>query len=302
MVLLVMEASRVFESASHFAPGFFSQFTHRPWEGMNFWDLIQPLFMFISGVAMALSISEKKVSPRFFRRLLILFLLGSFCLGGLWNVLPQLSIGLFFAAFLLREDFRLQVGLSFFPIVISESLYHLYSGPSANFGAAVDLFLVGRTNPEGWVAWNAIPTSAHVIWGMICGQLLVRRPQLATRYLWISGAIVLILGLLVSSFMPVIKKIATAPFVLISGGICILAFAAVYTSVDRKKSIHAGHWTVKFFTVIGMNSILVYLVSEIVGRRLAWRFADGLTTAFLIFVVQWGFAAFLARRKLFLRI
>src|SRR5947209_17778678 len=31
------------------------QFEHRPWEGCTFWDLIQPSFMFIVGVAMPFS-------------------------------------------------------------------------------------------------------------------------------------------------------------------------------------------------------------------------------------------------------
>lgn len=31
------------------------QFHHVKWEGMRFWDLIQPFFMFIVGVAMPLS-------------------------------------------------------------------------------------------------------------------------------------------------------------------------------------------------------------------------------------------------------
>jgi len=35
---------------------FAKQFTHHPWHGMYFWDLVQPFFMFIVGVAIPLSI------------------------------------------------------------------------------------------------------------------------------------------------------------------------------------------------------------------------------------------------------
>ena len=36
------------------------QFEHRPWEGCTFWDLIQPSFMFIVGVAMPFSFALRR--------------------------------------------------------------------------------------------------------------------------------------------------------------------------------------------------------------------------------------------------
>jgi predicted acyltransferase len=35
------------------------QFEHHPWNGLHFWDLIQPFFMFIVGVAMPFSIGKR---------------------------------------------------------------------------------------------------------------------------------------------------------------------------------------------------------------------------------------------------
>jgi predicted acyltransferase len=35
------------------------QFTHHPWNGLYFWDLIQPFFMFIVGVAMPFSFAKR---------------------------------------------------------------------------------------------------------------------------------------------------------------------------------------------------------------------------------------------------
>jgi len=35
------------------------QFHHHPWNGLRFWDLIQPFFMFIVGVAMPFSIGRR---------------------------------------------------------------------------------------------------------------------------------------------------------------------------------------------------------------------------------------------------
>jgi predicted acyltransferase len=39
---------------------FFLQFHHHPWNGLRFWDLIQPFFMFIVGVAMPFSYAKRK--------------------------------------------------------------------------------------------------------------------------------------------------------------------------------------------------------------------------------------------------
>src|SRR4051794_647347 len=36
------------------------QFEHRPWRGCTFWDLIQPSFMFIVGVAMPFSYASRQ--------------------------------------------------------------------------------------------------------------------------------------------------------------------------------------------------------------------------------------------------
>src|SRR5512136_1741781 len=35
------------------------QLEHHPWNGLRFWDLIQPFFMFIVGVAMPFSFSKR---------------------------------------------------------------------------------------------------------------------------------------------------------------------------------------------------------------------------------------------------
>ncbi|MDH3652012.1 MAG: DUF5009 domain-containing protein, partial [Saprospiraceae bacterium] len=36
-----------------------TQFHHHPWHGLRFWDLVQPYFMFIVGVALPLSVSKR---------------------------------------------------------------------------------------------------------------------------------------------------------------------------------------------------------------------------------------------------
>jgi len=60
MVLLAIESTGLYEYLNDHTAGqpfnhFIIQFTHYPWHGLHFWDLVQPAFMFMAGVAMAYS-------------------------------------------------------------------------------------------------------------------------------------------------------------------------------------------------------------------------------------------------------
>jgi len=41
-----------------------TQFHHHPWNGLRFWDLIQPYFMFIVGVAMPYSLANRQSADK----------------------------------------------------------------------------------------------------------------------------------------------------------------------------------------------------------------------------------------------
>ncbi|MDD4425024.1 MAG: DUF5009 domain-containing protein, partial [Mariniphaga sp.] len=91
------------------------QMHHVPWEGFQFYDLIFPLFMFISGVAIPFSLQTKleknvprrKLFLKVLKRLLLLIFLGilyngtfrsGFQDGRIASVLGQIGIAYFFAA------------------------------------------------------------------------------------------------------------------------------------------------------------------------------------------------------------
>src|SRR5215213_10897290 len=64
MVLLALESAGLYEhlfeaTKGNVLNGFFLQFFHHPWNGLRFWDLIQPGFMFIAGTAMAFSLNKQ---------------------------------------------------------------------------------------------------------------------------------------------------------------------------------------------------------------------------------------------------
>ncbi len=173
-----------------------TQFHHHPWNGLRFWDLIQPFFMFIVGVAMPFSIGRRwehgdswattfgHALQRSF--LLLLFGWGVYCIGPgkltfeLWNVLAQLSFTYLVAFLMMRKSSRTQLGFTFALLAITELAYRLWSVPGfneafvpdRNFGSYVDLLLMGKLSRGHWVAFNAVPTTAHTMWGVLAGQLL----------------------------------------------------------------------------------------------------------------------------------
>jgi predicted acyltransferase len=64
MVLLALESAGLYENLDELTKGSLinpaiQQFFHHPWNGLRFWDLIQPGFMFIAGTAMAYSLTKQ---------------------------------------------------------------------------------------------------------------------------------------------------------------------------------------------------------------------------------------------------
>ena len=68
-----------------------NQLHHHPWNGLRFWDLIQPFFMFIVGVSLPFAIKNRKghgvtsrqISKHVLKRSALLFLMGwgLYCIG-----------------------------------------------------------------------------------------------------------------------------------------------------------------------------------------------------------------------------
>jgi len=282
------------------------QFHHHPWNGLRFWDLVQPYFMFIVGVAMWFSVkkrrgrgdSHREVTLHILRRCLLLLAFGVGLHIGyrgklvweLWNVLSQLSVTIMIAYLIMRLPGRTQLLISLGLLLLSELLYRFtgipgYDQPFVkdhNFGSFMDMVLMGKINDGGgWVAINCIPTSAHTIWGVLAGKLLAstRTGWNKIKTLIAFGGMAVITGYLLDGigFDPIIKRICTASFVLASGGWALLTLALFYWLVDIRGS---KSWVI-FFAIVGMNPIFIYLFMETAGKQWLVDFtsafvADGL--------------------------
>ena len=345
MFLLVAEAAHVYDALLELFPEgsslypFFLQFTHHDWNGLRFWDLIQPFFMFIVGVAMPFSLNKRlaisedrgKVTRHILKRCLLLFLFGTglHCIYSgklvfeLWNVLTQLSFTVLVTYLLIDKGWKIQLGTSLGLLALTEILYRLYN-PEApfvhgtNFGNYMDQLLMGKINNGGWVAINCIPTAAHTIWGAICGNLLLsaKPSNEKIKIFVIAGILGLVLGygLDWAGITPIIKRISTTAFAFAAGGWALLALAFSYWLVDVKNN-RKGIFP---FLIVGMNSIFIYLFAEILARWLNKTlgiFTDGflawtglgehglaLVTALATLTVLWGLCYFLYRKGIFFRI
>jgi predicted acyltransferase len=347
MVLLMMESTGLYDHAIELSEGsflhsFFIQFTHHPWHGLRFWDLIQPGFMFIAGTALAFSLHKQaeagmtwtqsfgKVLKRsgwlFFWGVLDYAVRPHGLSFELWDVLTQLSFTTLVAFFIFRWKMEYQLLFSAGLLLLTELLYRL-GGPEGfhlpftdqhNIGNYIDLLLMNKINDGGWVAINCIPTAAHTIWGAVAGKLLMSAwtEKKKIQSLVIAGIVLLVLGYSIDfTITPIIKRIATSSFVLASGGWCVLGLALFYGWIDVKKHLH--HWS--FFTIVGMNSLFIYLFFEIVASRWFNGYINALAgglfeiihlphslvlvlSSLTIFALEWYMCYFLYRKKIFFRI
>jgi predicted acyltransferase len=345
MFLLVAEGALVYESLlvpelnGTWIQAVATQFTHHPWNGLRFWDLVQPFFMFIVGVAMPFSFARRWERGETYRATLRHAVARSVLLLGLgvglyvvaaghlvfelWNVLAQLSFTYLVAFLLMRRSTRAQLLLTVGLLLLTEVLYRAWPvtgfdqpfTPDHNFGSWMDLLLMGKLSDGHWVAVNAVPTTAHTMWGVLAGQILKseRTPARKIRILLIAGVIGLAAGYGLDPVTPIIKRICTTSFVIVSGGWCLIALAVSYWIID----VRGWRRWAQFAMVFGMNPLFIYLFSELGGNRWLTRivrpFTDGLlswrgevlvgfVTALVVLWMDWYIVHWLFRRRIFIRI
>jgi predicted acyltransferase len=134
-----------------------------------------------------------------------------------------------------------------------------------NFGTWLDLQYGGADLNGHWVSFNAIPTTAHTIWGVLAGQLLRsnRTAGEKLKILLIAGVIGLVAGYALNPVTPIIKRICTSSFILASGGWTILSLAFSYWLIDMKNQ---KNWSL-FFAIVGMNPLFIYLFAHVGGAN-----------------------------------
>lgn len=122
-------------------------------------------------------------------------------------------------------------------------------------------------------------------------------------------------GLGLSGITPIIKPIATSSFVMASLGWCLLMLAVSYWWINIRKHQNG----LLFFQVLGMNSIFIYLLFDIVGRNWLNGYVLMIVTpifglfqitgvplhvlaSLCTFALEWFICYFLYKKKIFFKL
>jgi predicted acyltransferase len=207
------------------------EFDHPAWRSCSFWDLIQPSFMFMVGVAVPYSVASRRARGESSRRILVhalwrslvLVLLGVFLSSSgrpqtdwsFVNVLSQIGLGYTFLVLLEGRGVRVQLGavvailvgtwLCFvlYPVAGTGIAAHFEKG--SNFAARVDLSLLNlfpphdyRGNAGGYQTLNFVPATATMLIGVMAGELLRGPAAPRAKLVWLlrAGAICFAAGVL----------------------------------------------------------------------------------------------------------
>ena len=310
------------------------QVDHAAWEGCTFWDLIQPAFTFMVGMAMPFAFARRAAEGAGFgkllghvaRRSLVLILLSNFLSNfgssrprlQLINVLAQIAFGYFLCFLITRLRFRAQAAVAAAMLGGYWVLLVLFPGPdgpysqTGNIGAVVDRAVLGYNYSGYYTTINFIGNAVTILFGCWAGMLLLRPSPHAYRLKVLAGAAALSFagGFALAPYNPMVKRLWTASFTLFSTGWVVLMLIAFYWIVDMR-----GHkrWTFPFL-VLGMNSIFVYSFSQVLHgwlhRGLAaftgnFRFLGPLGAIpqnVVTLAAVWGMCYWLYRRRIFLKI
>lgn len=176
-------------------------------------------------------------------------------------------------------------------------------------------------DPEGLL--STLGAIASTLLGVATGEVLRWRLRLPLRILAAlagAGAGLIMAGLLLGSVMPIIKKIWTPSFAMVSSGMVLLAFLAAYWAIDLQ-GLRRG---LTPLLVFGTNSIASFTLGGLVtGTLIAWRIGGtaayewiyervfgawlparmgSLAYAFCVVAIECTVMWLLYRRRIFLRV
>lgn len=273
-----------------------AQLKHADWDGLHAYDLIFPLFMFLSGVAVPYALGKKRergdlqgsLLAGVWKRAMILVLLGIVYNGGLQlkfdtqrfaSVLGQIGLAYGIAAtiYLFTATWKSRAILCGGILAAIAGLQLLFPVPGHGAGVLTPdgvvnawldrLVLPGRLNdttfdPEGILC--IISAAALTLGGVLTGDYVKSwgAPSHTTAArLLVAGGGLLLAGWLCWNFgYPPIKKAWTTTFNLLAGGISVWLFTAFHLAIDFRPQ---SKWSFPF-EVIGMNSLTIYLLEKVV--------------------------------------
>lgn len=200
------------------------------------------------------------------------------------GVLQRLALSYFFAS-LLAIWIRSKAAL-FYTIISILLIYGLvlwygngFELSEDNIIAVIDRCLLGenhmylewlpdgeriRFDPEGFL--STLPGIAHVLIGYFCGNIIMQNKTLDEKIVQLSviGIILLFMGFLFSYSCPIIKKVWSPTYVLVTSGFTYLFFVLLIWIIDLRK---CSKWIIPF-QALGCNPLFIYLFASLMADML----------------------------------
>lgn len=313
------------------------QVDHAAWEGCTFWDLIQPAFTFMVGMAMPLAFSKRLAdgAPRLkvfghvaWRALMLIVLSNIYSNWGakpgtlrlqFINVLCQIAVGYVLCYFIIQLRFRLQAAAAGLLLAGYWALFAAFPGPqgpwseTGNIGAVIDAAVLGYNYSGYYTTINFIGNAVTILFGCWAGMLVRSERPHAARLKILAGcaAAAFALGLLLQPFIPMVKRLWTPSFTFFSTGWVLVMLIVFYWIIEVRQW---KRWSFPFL-VLGMNSLFVYSLGQIGIKGWLNRGLSGFTQNFaflgglgaipqhlLVLAGLWYLCYWLYRRQIFIKI
>lgn len=314
------------------------QMTHAEWKGLTVLDVVFPLFVFVSGIAMSFSLRKQedlgrcrwKVLLKLWWRALVLVFLGWIVNGwvtlGLDSMRYASVLGLIGVSGALAGTLNVLLkprwGESLCAaavILMGVGLTQWLCGdftPMGCVNSAIDqkfcpgYLVCGYYDPEGILC--IVSATAMSLLGCATGSILMKTDMGVAKKLLIMAGLG-ILMIIVGMQMPIIKRIWTVGFVLCTGGISLLLMSIMHWVVDV---MEWKAWC-KPFVIIGSNALLIYILYNVFNiPQVANRMTCGFWGMFMSqnnewlpvayagtsFVLSWCICLLLYRHRAFIRI
>ncbi|HEV2493632.1 MAG TPA: hypothetical protein VG204_11255 [Terriglobia bacterium] len=260
-----------------------SWFDHVPWEGGVFWDMIQPAFMFMVGVAMPFAFARRRelgaTERDNFRHVLVrslhLIILSEIIIWvsagrikpQLINVLAQIAFTYFLSYLIMQWRWRYQAVAAVALLAGWMALLFAFPGPDGPFsktnhiGLVIDRKIFHYDYDPAYSTLNFIASTVWTLSGVWVGRLLMTSQAHTSNLKKLSGAMILsfALAFALRPWIPFIKQLCTASFILYSLGWVLLMLIGFYWVTEV---MGYRKWTFPL-VVVGMNSIFIYFVSEV---------------------------------------
>ncbi len=277
------------------------QMQHAKWHGLTFFDIILPLFIFVSGMTLGVANRsligkpfKEKLSPtlKAVKRLIILIMLGlvfNHASGAYWpdslenmrcaSVLGMIGFAWFVAAMLTwHSTNRMIIIVALLIAVLIPSLRFIIHvpdhgewqfTPAGSLNALVDTVLLpgatysnGYSDPEGIL--SIIASVVMALCGVLAGKWLANKqtaPVLRISGLVAAGSVFMACGWLLDFAIPINKYLWTMSYVIVSTGCCAIIAALFHYLFDVVKL----RWLSLPFVAVGANCILIYMLFKLVS-------------------------------------